>query len=185
MPTKIQLPAITQAGDKQLLQESIMITIEASTFSIHSGPGNRKFNEWLGSTDLSMVSANYKNGHDAITNLDFPYFSRFPHQRPHIVLNRDLEMMVACKNLTKVSMTWVGEELVNVDGDNFDAKPVVQLCQEYRLDRLLKCDKLKTNRLVGRGVWGASHSALDNLAAWRRASMPSTAEGQTVTVITN
>ena len=84
-PTKVKLPVTTHAGDRLLRQETIMVTVESTTWSIHSWPGNQAFQAWLDGLDLSLASKTYKNGCDAVKSLMFEFFSRFPYHsyRPH------------------------------------------------------------------------------------------------------
>jgi hypothetical protein len=181
-PTKIQLPAITRAGDTLIRQEAIKITIEITTFSVHSFEGNQKFTEWLGIVDLSKSSKNYISGFDAVKSLEFPYFSRFPHRYFDASrTNSDIELMVRCKNLEKASLTWASDELFEYDDDNgsMEPKSVEVLRRQYRLDRMLACENLTTVLLVG---YRSRAQSLQDLADWLRAELPAAKNGRGVDV---
>lgn len=171
-PTAVELPVTARAGDRVLRQETIMMTIEQTTFAIHSGPGNASFQTWLEHVDLRLASDGYINGFDAVKSLSFPYFSRYPHS--HLLAtatNNDIELMLKCRNLESVSMEWAGQELCNYDaatGMPF-AKPVQQLRSEYRLDRMLDLRRVKKLVLVGRMI---GDTTLSDLATWLGTNMP-------------
>ncbi|KAK5132861.1 hypothetical protein LTR08_008577 [Meristemomyces frigidus] len=183
VPTGVELPVTARAGDKLLRQETIMITIEQTTFAIHSGPGNASFQNWLGDVDLRLTSKTYVTGFDAVKSLAFPYFSRFPHASlAPATPNSDIELMLSCRQVEQVSMVWVAQELVADDAATGQQGPktVERLRKEYRLDRMLGLRKLRTLTLVRRGA--GNSTALDDLAAWFRANM-SGVDGQSIQVV--
>ncbi|KAK3715590.1 hypothetical protein LTR37_007078 [Vermiconidia calcicola] len=158
-PTAIPLPrGVTQAGDKKLRLEAILVAIKQATLEIHSGPANEKLQKWLASLNFTpIVDSRLVSGFEAIHCLRFPYFSRYPHRsllssNP----NNDIELMRRCKNLRQVQIEFVGSELWQ--------KSVLKLRREYRFDRMRNLDALKT--LVLKGPPG--HAALVALAAWFR-----------------
>ncbi|KAK5686059.1 hypothetical protein LTS10_002173 [Elasticomyces elasticus] len=89
-----------------LLAYPISLALENTTFVIHSGPGNDRFQEWPGKLDLSIVSSNYSTGFTAIKSLSFPYFSRFRHQiYPPITPNNGIELIA--------TMNWANDTLLD------------------------------------------------------------------------
>ncbi|KAK4540889.1 hypothetical protein LTR36_008831 [Oleoguttula mirabilis] len=171
-PSGVELPVTTRAGDKLLRQETLMLTIEQTTFSIHSFVGNTSFQNWLQHVDLRLASDGYTNGFDAVKSLSFPFFSRFPHAIfPATQANSDIELMLKCRNLESVSMEWHFSELASYDAATRHTSPktVQQLCAQYRLDRMLGLRKLK--KLVLVQFRGVGSIALQHLAAWSRANM--------------
>ena len=180
-PTPIALPVTARLGDRQLRQETLMVTIERTTWSVHSYQGNIAFNTWLSKVDLSLASSNYATGYDAVKSLHFPYFSRYPHVtlRPHEP-NLDIELMLKCNNLEKVTMEWVGQEL-NIGAGS--PKSVQQLRTQYRLDRMLNLKKIKCLRLrLIRDHSAANLDLLRELGAWFKANM-ATIDGQAIDVV--
>ncbi|KAK5716683.1 hypothetical protein LTR15_009575 [Elasticomyces elasticus] len=174
-PTGIALPGIAYAS-KAVRAEYLALALEATTFTIHSGAGNDRFQDWLGDLDLSIFSSNYSNGYSAIKSLSFPYFSRFHHQLyPPTTPNNDIELMVKCRNLEKVSINWAGDALLD---QNFLAKDVQQLRSEYRLDRLLELRGAKRISLIRFRVFlDNAQAALESLAEWLRGAMPKDKSG--------
>lgn len=169
VPQGIEIPVIAQAGDRQLRAETIMVTIEQTTWSIHSGPGNTHFQQWLSGVDLTPASKNYTDGFDAVKSLTLPYFSRFPHARLLATApNNDVELALKCKNLERLSTLWVDEELFKCDQDGHGPKTVPQLRGEYRLDGLLGLTKLKRMYLGYRGGAGGQQ-VIEALAVWFKA----------------
>ena len=180
-PTRVELAVTARASDKLLRQETIMTTIEQTTFAIHSGPGNAKFQKWLGETKLSLASPNYHLAFDVVKSLSFSYFSRFHHQTmPATAKDNDIELMVKCCQLESASMVSVGAELFAYDNTGqYLAKTVQRLCQEYRLDRMLDI-WLKKLTLIWRGLGDVTD--LERLAAWFRANM-SNVDGRPINVV--
>lgn len=175
-PTKIPLPATAHAGDSTLRQETILVTIEQTTWSIHNIYGHNGFQAWLESVDLRNVSNNYVNGFDAVKALRFPYFSRFKHHaKQRHEVNNDVELMLKCRNLESVQTQWAGDELLNLDMQTGVSSPktVQQLRAEYRLDRMLNMRSLKELELaLIRARNPAAVDVLQQLAAWFVANMP-------------
>ena len=160
-PSGITLPPIAYVS-KTIRADFVLLAVESTTFDIHSGPGNAKFQKWLGRTSLESISKNYKTAFDAVKSLRFSYFSSFHHaSMPAIAANNDIELMLKCKNLESVSMVWHGAELIHMYGH---AKSVDLLRTQYRLDRMLELGKLKHVILMRLVVGGAASTALDDLA---------------------
>ncbi|KAK5699979.1 Mitochondrial distribution and morphology protein 35 [Elasticomyces elasticus] len=110
-PQGMKLPSIVYAT-KTLRAQYLLVAIANTTFRVHNGPGNTQFQEWLTNTDLTDVSQHHKDGFDAVKALEFPYFSRFPHQAlASDVPNSDVKLMLRCKNIESVRMNWVGSTL--------------------------------------------------------------------------
>lgn len=163
--TGMLLPKITYVN-KKLRLEVIVTVIENTTFSVHSGPGNAKYQKWLGGIDLSPISSNYVNGFGALKQIEFPYFSRFRHQV--YAINNDVELMLKCKNLQVVTMEWVWAELID---ETHGAKTVQQVRAQYQLDRMRTLRNLKKIVLRRRGYDTVAENVLQQLAAWFRASI--------------
>ncbi|KAI6789658.1 hypothetical protein KC361_g8381 [Hortaea werneckii] len=164
--TGIKLPVTARLGDMVLRQETIRTALEKATFRIDSFPGNQAFQAWLEKVDLRQVSSTYVNGFDAIKHLTFPYFSRFPHwtyRAEH--LNSDIELMLKCRNLETVKITWASETLHERYGG---VKTVAQLRKEFRLDRMLSLANLKQLTVMGRGTTWEGEKLLHDLAGWLR-----------------
>ncbi|KAK5125242.1 hypothetical protein LTR85_000918 [Meristemomyces frigidus] len=181
-PTGIDLPVTARAGDKLLRQETLMLTIEQTTFDIHSFIGNTGFQAWLRRVDLRLASGGYTDGFDAVRSLSLPYFCFFPHATfPATRPNSDIELMLKCRNMEEVSIAWADKELWSVDATTGlqAAKTVQQLRTQYRLDRMLGLRRLKKLVLKRKGI---GNIALHNLATWFRASMPDV-DGQPIQVI--
>lgn len=140
--------------DERFRLESLMVTIEKSTIEIHSGPANEGMQKWFAQVNFSALGGDttYKTGFDAVKSLRFPFFSRFPHRKlPANAKNQDINLMLRCKNLATLRISWVDEELTyfyNMDG--FLPKPVEQIRREYRLDDMLKVKNLKHLHLASR-----------------------------------
>jgi len=182
-PTKIPLPATAHAGDRLLRQETLIVTIESTTWSIHSWPGNQGFQAWLGGIDLTLASKTYATGFDAVKSLMFEFFSRYPHRikQPQDP-NNDIELMLKCGNLEHVTTEWAGEELREYDRvtGTWNYKTVDQLRVDYRLDRMLELRKLKKLELVL--CKGVGLGVLPELGAWFVANMPQVA-GKAIEVV--
>ena len=178
-PTGIEFPPVARVN-KIMRAEFISGALESTTFSIHSGPGNAKFQAWLSRTSLSLVSS-YNTGFDAVKSLSFAYFSRFRHQAmAPMAPNNDIELMLKCKNLESVSMVWHGQELANPYGDPYSVS-VLRTC--YRLDRMQGLRNLKRLRLVKHSVEGGESKALKDLAEWFRSTMKDATGSPTLVTI--
>jgi hypothetical protein len=136
----IQLPAIAYAGSTKLRRECLLVALNQCTMEIHSGPGNERLQAWLAEVDFASVDTSCKTGFDAITSLKFPYFGFFPYNQPGITTNNDVELMLACKNLRKIHLTfsnlWWGEE----DGTR---QAAVAMRKNYQLEGILEAQKLE------------------------------------------
>ncbi|KAK3075607.1 hypothetical protein LTR53_000945 [Teratosphaeriaceae sp. CCFEE 6253] len=142
-PSGIIFPPIAYVSTVMRAQ-FIALSIETTTYVVHSGPGNAAFQSWLKGTDLTCASTTYKNGFDAVKSLTFAYFSRFHHQSMAVSApNNDFEMML------------------NVE----------YLRRQYRLDRMLKLGNLERLVLTKRNVHGDRVDVLENLAAWFRSNI--------------
>ncbi|KAI7316730.1 hypothetical protein KC315_g10652 [Hortaea werneckii] len=162
--TGIKLPVTARLGDMVLRQETIRTALEKATFRIDSFPGNQAFQAWLEKVDLRQVSSTYVNGFDAIKHLTFPYFSRFPHWiYPADHPNSDIELMLKCRNLETVKLTWATDVLYHRDRG---ARTVDRLRKEFRLDRMLGLTNLKQLTL-NRDTWEGER-LLRDLADWFR-----------------
>ncbi|KAK3635697.1 hypothetical protein LTR56_014573 [Elasticomyces elasticus] len=181
VPTGMLFPSLAYVS-KTVRAEYLMLALEKATFSIHSGPGNAKFQRWLSKIDLSAI-ASYHTGFDAIKTLQFPYFSRFPHQQfPATTPNNDIELMVKCGNLESISMTWAGDMLIDFNAPTPTGKDVQQLSLEYRLDRLRQLTKLRRVELVRFRQGTLSLAVLENLAQWIRVTLQGNYSGKGVDV---
>ena len=147
---KFPVPAIAKAFNLQNRNECLLVLLEKSTLEIHSGPGLMRTMGFLQSIDFNEAprkETSYNLGFDCVRSLRFPYFSRFPHHSlPAGAFNKDIQLMRMCKNLTKVSMTWVDEELLGPgdgNGQRYAPKPLEQLRKEYRLDLMFGLKNLK------------------------------------------
>lgn len=164
----IKLPIITRVN-KQLRTESLLVAIEETTFEIHSGPGNTKFQNWLTKVDFTPlhgdVPDNIKNGFDAVQKLRFPFFSRFPHHLPHITSNNDITFMKKCDNLREVTLNFHVHEVFQYDVIGAIEKSAEQLIEEYYLAGLLDLNKL--TKLSFEGWCSANEKAgIIALAKW-------------------
>ncbi|KAK4898160.1 hypothetical protein LTR27_004167 [Elasticomyces elasticus] len=175
-PEGMKFPNIAYTT-KTLRAQYLLVAIENTTFCVHNGPGNAHFQAWLTSTDLSIVSHHHKTGFDAVKSLEFPYFSRFPHQAlgPDVP-NSDVKLMLRCKNLEAVRMNWVGSTLF--DQATQDGKSVAQLRTEYRLDGMLGLNNLKRLQLERYAPAAFADEVLENLAEWFREGLKSNREGK-------
>ena len=170
-PTAVPLPSIARAGNRKLRAEVILVILKQTTLEIHSGPGNAKLQEWLESIDLSVSKeTSLKSGFDAVHDLLFPYFSRYPHRTlPANSPNNDLQLMKKCQNLRKVEFNFVSTELH--DPSTGWPKSIDQLRREYRLHTMLeifKYGELKTVVLRGPSAGYGGHAVLEELGAWLR-----------------
>lgn len=145
----IRLPEAARAGNVQLRRECLLVALKSCTIEIHSGPGNAALRTWLSKIDLTGIDSFCQTGYDAITSLDFPYFSRFPYGIPGITINNDVGLALACKNLRSLSMNFHSEELSRIgcrnwgDKVDFAARCALDIRQSYQLDGLLGASKLE------------------------------------------
>ncbi|KAK3620379.1 hypothetical protein LTR56_014964 [Elasticomyces elasticus] len=175
-PQGMKLPNIVYAT-KILRAQYLLVAIANTTFRVHNGPGNTHFQEWLTDTDLTDVSHHHKDGFDAVKALEFPYFSRFPHQAlAPDVPNSDVKLMLRCKNLESVRMNWVGSTLF--DQATQGGKSVAQLRTEYRLDGMLGLHTLKRLQLERYAPATFADEVLENLAEWFRSGLKLNCEGK-------
>lgn len=168
-PTAIPLPPLARARDRKLRAEMILVAIKQATLEIHSGPANKKLQEWLSSIDLSITSnTSLLTGFDAVHSLSFPYFSRFPHYNPSITANNDIELMKKCASLRSVKLTFVQDELLKEDWDRgvVESKSVETLRSQYHLDGMLHLRNLKKLILVAMRCGSNGRAALQELGAW-------------------
>lgn len=162
----IALPHVARAGSSLLRRECLLVALKMSTIEVHSGPGNVALQAWLARIDFSGVetdSGNCQNGFDAINALSFPYFSRFPYDRPGITTNHDIQLALACKHLRTLTLNFQPEEVsrieskflpwtMNEGSDEVDEHRVVRIPaaarvrQNYQLDRLLGAKQLQKIR---------------------------------------
>ncbi|KAI6830164.1 hypothetical protein KC340_g16960 [Hortaea werneckii] len=138
--TGIKLPVTARLGDMVLRQETIRTALEKATFRIDSFPGNQAFQAWLEKVDLRQVSSTYA---------DHP--------------NSDIELMLKCRNLETVKLTWATDVLYHRDRG---ARTVDRLRKEFRLDRMLGLTNLKQLTL-NRDTWEGER-LLRDLADWFR-----------------
>lgn len=149
---KFPVPDVAKAFNLQHRNECLLVLLEKSTLSIHSGPGLLRMMSFLLTIDFNEApkkDTSYDLGFDCVRRLRFPYFSRFPHDSlPAGAPNRDIRLMRMCKNLKTVSLTWIDEELLrSADGGEWEPKPLEQLRKEYRLDLMLGLKKLKVLKM--------------------------------------
>lgn len=168
--TAIPLPVIARAGSRQLRTEVILISLKQAILEVHSGPGNAKLQEWLAKVDLSASgNTSLKSGFDAVHQLFFPYFSRFPHRTLSATNpNNDLLLMAKCRNLRKVTLDFVNSELIDSYGQS---KSIKQLRSEYRLDSMLsifKYGELRKVVLYRLSYYPPVQETLKKLASWLR-----------------
>ncbi|KAM0722201.1 hypothetical protein Q7P37_001642 [Cladosporium fusiforme] len=168
--TPLRLPAVAYAGHMALRRHCQLVTLKKCTIEIHSGPGNAKLQSWLSKIDFSAIS-NLRTGFDAIRSLKFPYFSRFPYGTPGINTNNDVQLMLACKNLTTVTLNFHPGEVGRIfmrfhnraerNNSTLYFETAQRIRQNYQLDGILGATELKTLRLDA-NPWGP----LSELASW-------------------
>ena len=168
-PTAVPLPTIARVRDRKLRAEAILVTIKQTTLEVHSGPGNAKLQKWLSSIDFTVSGeTSLQSGFDAVHSLYFPYFSRYPHASlPANAPNNDIRLMLKCRNLRKLTLTFVYAELLDV---YLRPKSIYQLRREYRLDSMLSMfqhGELQTIVLKNPS-YAPALPALRALAAWFR-----------------
>ncbi|KAK5686058.1 hypothetical protein LTS10_002172 [Elasticomyces elasticus] len=175
-PEGMKFPKIAYTT-KTLRAQYLLVAIENTTFRVHNGPGNAHFQEWLASTDLSIVSHHHKTGFGAVKPLEFPYFSRYPHQTlAPDVPNSDVKLMGMCKNLEAVRFNWVGSTLF--DQATQGGKSVAQLRSEYRLDGMLGLSSLKRVQIERYAPAAFADEVLESLAEWLRNGLKTNCEGK-------
>lgn len=158
--TAMRLPPVTQAGDRELRMQSMLVTIKLITFEIHSGPGNAKLQRWLRSINLQASGQTHLNtGFDAVHSLYFPYFSYFPYHLPEITANNDIELARRCANLRTLKVYFSSDNLEDVYGN---PETVACLRESYRLDGMLELKNLKYLALHA----SSCLTALKNLKVW-------------------
>lgn len=138
--TGAPMPNLAEAAkgvSEQLFAEALSVGLQ-QTVEIHSGPGNTQFQVWLAEQDLRAVGLT--NGFDAVRDLSFPYFSRFPWWNPDITSNMDIELMHKCKNLRRVTLLFVAGA---VHGHANEAELVATLRRKFHLDGILKLSSLQ------------------------------------------
>jgi hypothetical protein len=150
--TSIRLPEAARAGNIQLRRECLLVALKKCTVEIHSGPGNAAFQAWLSTIDLTGTESFCETGYDAITSLNFPYFTRFPYHDPSITKNNDIGLALACKNLRSLTLDFHSEELFNILSRHPEAegevasKCALDIRKSYQLDGLLGATKLEKIR---------------------------------------
>lgn len=148
-PMPIRLPEAARAGNIRLRRECLLVALKSCTVEIHSGPGNAAFQTWLSKIDLTGTGSSCETGFDAITSLNFPYFSRFPYHRADITKNNDIGLALACRNLRSLTLDFHSEELHNILTRNREVegeaatKCALDIRKSYQLDGLLGAKKLK------------------------------------------
>ncbi|GAB7328850.1 hypothetical protein MBLNU13_g00728t1 [Cladosporium sp. NU13] len=148
----IRLPEAARAGNIQLRRECLLVALKKCTIESHSGPSNAALQAWLSTIDLTGIESFCKTGFDAITSLNFPYFSRFPYHDASITKNKDIELALACKKLRSLTLDFYSEELFRVlcrhpeaEGD-VAAKCALDIRKSYQLEGLLRATKLEKIR---------------------------------------
>jgi len=145
----IHLPEAARAGNIQLRRECLLVALKMCTIEIHSGPGNAALRAWLSSIDLTGIGSFCKTGYDAITSLEFPYFSRFPYHDTSITKNNDIGLALACKNLRSLTLYFHTEELLKVlcrhpgYGGDVTTSRALDIRKSYQLDGILDAAKLE------------------------------------------
>lgn len=148
--TGFPLPSIAHVGSKRLRHAAIITFLEKSCVEIHSDVANQKVGRFLQNIVFADSAAktsgetNYTFGFDAIKILNFPFFSKFPHESlGPSAFNQDIMLARMCKNLTLLSITWADTEVAyQVQGDMFP-HPIEKLRRQYRLDGLFHLKKLE------------------------------------------
>lgn len=160
--TAISLPPITQAGDRKLRLETILITIKLVTLEIHSGPGNAMLQKWLASLRLQGSGVTkLQTGFDAVHSLYFPYVSFYPFDRlPVNAPNNDIQLMRRCEHLREVKIMFAGGTLLD---DYGHSKSIEQLRKDYRLDGMMDLPDLQTLTFIASS---ALHAGLGPLKKW-------------------
>lgn len=178
--TAIRLPPITQAGDRKLRLETILITLKLVTLEIHSGPGNAMLQKWLESLRLDKSGqTTLCAGFDAVHSLEFPYFSRYPfHFLPANAPNNDVELMRRCNTLRHVKVNFV---LSTLYGNPGSLKTVAELRKDYRLDGMLELQNLRTLVLEHPGVDDQGKPLLTPLKKWFEGEFAKKGQVTTVT----
>ncbi|KAM0722202.1 hypothetical protein Q7P37_001643 [Cladosporium fusiforme] len=173
--TAIKLPEVARAGSSKLRRECLLVTLKKCTIEIHSGPGNAAFQAWLAEVDFNGIETNNcRNGFDAIHALSFPYFSRFPYDRPGITVNNYVKLALACRNLRTLTLNFHSQEISRFETDFWDqeedvdedhgvvyAQAAASMREKYHLDRLLGAKALQTLCFVA-----AKTATMEVLAAW-------------------
>lgn len=161
-PTAIRLPPITQAGDRKLRLESILVTIKLVTLEVHSGPGNAKLQKWLASLRLrGSGETGLTTGFDAVHSLYFRYFSFYPFDHlPGNAPNNDIELMRRCEHLREVKVMF---DLGMLSDHYGREKSVQQLREDYRLDGMLNLPSLRTLTFIASG---GNDVGLEPLKKW-------------------
>jgi hypothetical protein len=148
----IRLPEAARAGNIQLRRECLLVALKMCTIEIHSGPGNAALQAWLSMIDLTGIDSFCETGYDAITSLNFPYFSRFPYRDASITKNNDIGLALACRNLRSLSVDFHSEELFRVlcrhpeSEGNVATNCALDIRKSYQLDGLLDATKLEKIR---------------------------------------
>jgi hypothetical protein len=139
----IQLPAIAYAGSTKLRRECLLVALNQCTMEIHSGPGNERLQAWLAKVDFAGVDTSCKTGFDAITSLRFPYFGFFPFGQPGITANNDVEVVLACKNLRKIRLTFSNLDVSWWDKEDGMRRAAAAIVENYQLEGILEAQKLE------------------------------------------
>lgn len=180
-PTAIRLPPLTQAGDRTLRLQSILVTIKLITVEIHSGPGNARLQTWLESLNLDgSGETRLRTGFDAVHSLYFPYFSRYPfYTLPANAPNNDVQLMRRCANLRKVRLNFAHETLSNNQGA---IKSVEDFRRDYRLDGMLDLPSLVTLTLQNSSLDLNGVPLLMPLKVWFESEFSKKGRSVTVTI---
>jgi len=148
----IRLPEAARAGDIQLRRECLLVALKMCTIEVHSGPGNAALQAWLSTIDLTGIESFCETGFDAITSLNFPYFSRFPYHYPSITKNNDIGLALACRNLRSLALDFHSEELFSIlsrhpeSEGNVGTNCALDIRKSYQLDGLLDAARLEKIR---------------------------------------
>lgn len=144
-PTYIPMvKQITAYGNHQLRVEGLLLTLKKATWEIHSFVGNQKFQAWLEELDFTDAKgSSIITGFEAVHDLAFPYFSRFPYYNlPTTTPNSDIDFMHRCKNLRTVFIDWAWTVLGSVGNNTLD-----KMRKNFRLDGILNHITLETLKI--------------------------------------
>jgi hypothetical protein len=171
-PKQIDIEPLAQAGNRALRQEVLNTTLQTATIELHSGEGNRKFQQWLGSLSFDAQKDDRVNhGLDAVHSLRFPFFSRFPHRHLEAsVTNSNIDLMRMCSNLKKVEVQFVSQELYQNAPATWPVveKTIDELRAAYRLDAMRNLPCLEKLVLIGPGPGYFGHAAMLAMATFFR-----------------
>lgn len=145
----IRLPEAARVGNIQLRRECLLVALKMCTIESHSGPSNLALQAWLSKIDLTSIESFCETGYDAVTSLNFPYFSRFRYHDASITKNNDIGLALACRNLRYLTLNFHSEELFRILCRHPEAesdvatKCALDIRESYQLDGLLGAAKLE------------------------------------------